>query len=461
MDSESPPSPSSLSPRSRDAAGKCCCDCRCSCFAWHRSVKRKFDQIAADGHLPRSSSDVVARVEVENECAALREALASQQQTIQELSMELDEERNAAASSASEAMSMILRLQKERAEALMEARQFKRIADEKMAHDQQQLVAMEDALYKRDQLIQSLHCEIHAYKHRLMSYGCEEAEIEADTEDIGVVDATDHRQNAEEQIASEPPSQFNSPRVFDYPPLRCRTNETPRSAVDVDKFAFGETPRERLQHLEHRIHRLERTPRHDQTDGGIFSRTRSFAEKTAVAVGQSPRRPRHSRRLSTDSFGIMETPRTIRIGSFKNLEHAASDWGDAMSDRIYTVDSVQGIKCNGCSGAETKVGAGIWDDCMNTPRDSWARGDPGEAEVQKLCMRLQALEADRESMRQAIISMSTDKAQLVLLKEIAQQLYQEMAPDKRPTAKKRFVIGSFSVTSVLKREPGNYKQQAG
>uniref|UniRef100_J3NDH5 Uncharacterized protein n=2 Tax=Oryza brachyantha TaxID=4533 RepID=J3NDH5_ORYBR len=40
----------------------------------------------------------------------------------------------------------------------------------------------------------------------------------------------------------------------------------------------------------------------------------------------------------------------------------------------------------------------------------------------------QALEADRETMRQAIVSMGADKAQVVLLKEIAQHLCKEVAP---------------------------------
>jgi hypothetical protein len=43
-------------------------------------------------------------------------------------------------------------------------------------------------------------------------------------------------------------------------------------------------------------------------------------------------------------------------------------------------------------------------------------------------MRLEALEADRESMRQALVAMRTEKAQLVLLREIAQQLAMDGAP---------------------------------
>ncbi|KAF2558030.1 hypothetical protein F2Q68_00017012 [Brassica cretica] len=44
-----------------------------------------------------------------------------------------------------------------------------------------------------------------------------------------------------------------------------------------------------------------------------------------------------------------------------------------------------------------------------------------EPDIEKLYTRLQALEADRESLRHTIVSMRTNKAQLVLLKEIAKE----------------------------------------
>ncbi|KAJ0972551.1 hypothetical protein J5N97_020510 [Dioscorea zingiberensis] len=54
-------------------------------------------------------------------------------------------------------------------------------------------------------------------------------------------------------------------------------------------------------------------------------------------------------------------------------------------------------------------------------RREFTGGGVGEEEgdMKKLYMRLQALKVDRESMRQAIISMRIENAQLVLLTEIA------------------------------------------
>ena len=97
-----------------------CCDfvCDYSLGACTRTVKRKFNE---EGNLmlllSRGSSDSssTARLLVENECAALLEDLSSQRKIVKDLHLELEEGRNPAASAANETMSMILRLQREKA----------------------------------------------------------------------------------------------------------------------------------------------------------------------------------------------------------------------------------------------------------------------------------------------------------------------------------------------------------
>ncbi|KAK9290979.1 hypothetical protein L1049_009161 [Liquidambar formosana] len=453
-----------------------CCNCGCSCSLnngyseeWIRSVKRKFNEFQEDVKqfvVPGIDYSSVARVQIENECEALREMVSSQQESIQDLYMELEEERNASSSAANEALSMILRLQREKAEIQMEARQFKRFAEEKMVHDQQELLALEDLLYKREQAIQSLTCEVQAYKHRMMSYGLTEAEAEGerggDSRNQGMVDD----------------NQFEF-HMYDYPPLKCNLNEThgppdvDNDATDVEKYAFGETPRarEHLKNLEYRICQMERSPSNNQLDGD-FPGAKNILEK--MIVGQSVSQPRHSRMLSTDSSGSFvaftketgpdfttESPRPG--GSFKKTEYFsqkedystlrkldnASEIGDEMSDRVYTIDSVHnGVPYNGVT--EPKAGVGIYEDYTTTPRESQCQADVADPDIKKLYMRLQALEADRESMRQAIISMRTDKAQLVLLREIAQHLCKEMSPERSMPVKKPSLFGSFSFVSMLK-----------
>lgn len=452
---------------------KCCnCGCRCSLStsssgSWLRSVKRKLDEFEENNRfaLPGFDYSSVARVEIENECVALREMVSSQQLSIQGLYMELEEERNASSSAASEAMSMILRLQREKAEIQMEARQFKRFAEEKMAHDQQEFLALEDLLYKREQAIQALTCEVQAYKHRMMSYGLTEAEAEAEAEGDRI--GQGHKGNIE--------AHFEFP-VYDYPPLKCNLNESQAPSVydndvtDIEKYAFGETPHARdLKNLEYRIYQLERSPSSNQLEGDSIPK--NILEK--VIVGHSPRRPKHLRQFSTGSssslLGLAKeegpdytTEPPVPTNSFKKMEFFShteensnlrkldngSEVGDDMSDRVYTVDSVhQGVPYSGFR--EAKASAGVYDDYGTTPRDS-NQGDTGDADIKKLYMRLQALEADRESMKQAIISIRTDKAQLVLLREIAQHLYKDMTPERKMPVKKSSFIGSFSFMTVFK-----------
>lgn len=230
-----------------------CCECECNCSitnrsfsgTWIRTVKRKldeYDEIEKKFVIPGLILPQTARIEMENECVALREMVGSQQETIQELSVELEEERNAASSAANEAMSMILRLQREKAESQMEFRQFKMFTEEKMAHNQQEIMALEDLLYKREETIQSLTCEVQMYKHRMLSYGLLESEVEDDGEKEKV------RYGRNDGVSEGIDERFEI-SLYDYPPLKCTINENQvytevdNEVVDVEKYAFGETPR--------------------------------------------------------------------------------------------------------------------------------------------------------------------------------------------------------------------------
>ncbi|KAL1815104.1 hypothetical protein DCAR_0519333 [Daucus carota subsp. sativus] len=432
-------------------------------------ARRKFHELEEEKGFPLSGLDIthVAKVEISNECVALREMVTKQQQSIMDLSIELEEERNAASTAANEAMSMILRLEREKAEIEMEARQFKRFAEEKMAHDDHEIAAMEDLLYKRDQTIQSLTCEVQAYKYRMMSYGI--SEEEADGEKEGDKEAGITRANSVETISD---FQCEIP-TYEYPPLKCKLNEnqasfeTDNDIVDVEKYAFGETPRSRdhLKDLENRINQLEQTPKQSQPDVDFFG-TKTVLEK--VIVGHSPRRSRHIRRFSTDStnsyfatvketasdgatvspeLGTAKRMDCIHSEEFSHLKKVenASEVEDDMSDRVYTIDSVHNVSYNDVTDPKAFIR-----NCEDyTPEESVNTADVADPEIKKLYLRLQALEADRESMSQALISMRTDKAQLVLLKEIAQQLCNDISPG-RGAAKKSSGKGGSSFMSICK-----------
>ncbi|KAL4200410.1 hypothetical protein AMTRI_Chr03g56370 [Amborella trichopoda] len=506
----------------RDSTKSCSCSSspNSSNTHWCRSVKRKLEETedgsrvanyASSNFSPENSS--VARIEIENELIALRETVSSQQQTIQELYEELEQERNACSVAAAETMSMILRLQGEKAKVRLEFDQYKRFAEERIAHDQQELQALEDLLYKKDQVVQSLNCEIQAYKHRMLSYGFEPSEIEAAKVDgscfpgqrdefspsrpYGRNRSMAEKWETYETYAPEESNRFGClsgiPSFYDYPPLRCNPNETqgPQDLdyndvnFDLDKYASDETPRTK-------IYQLERIPNTYYVDGESAS-TRNVHEK--VVIGNSPRRLGHLRRVSTDSSssfnglikesgpdympenaGILRQNGGFRREDLLNSEEGhssfrkvgnSSDFVDDSSPRIYTIDSGTQRSAEGNGKGfptletdqigipddgdpEPKSSLGICDDYAATPRGHLTRMDTGETDIKKLYTRLQALEADRESMRQALMSMRTDKAQLILLREIAQQLCKEITPENMVCAKKPSLMGSFSFMSVLK-----------
>lgn len=257
----------------------------------------------------------------------------------------------------------------------MELRQFKRFSEEKMEHDRQELLALEDLVYKREQTIQALTFEAQAFRHRMMSYGVsEEADVEKNVYD-----------------------DYDQCDDYDYPPLKCSLNENP----EVEKYTLTDS-----------------SPR-----GG--DNLRSLQR-------QSPKRHRHFRKVSTGSSSSLLG--TTNRDQRPDFSVDSPRFNGEMHDRIYTIDSVhQGDAEEKCKD----------DGEMNQP-------DLGDPDIVKLYARMQALEADRESMREAIVSMRTEKAQMVLLKEIAQHLSKEVVPERRLPIRKASIVGVFSFLSVFK-----------
>ncbi|GJN25321.1 hypothetical protein PR202_gb13136 [Eleusine coracana subsp. coracana] len=247
-----------------------------------------------------SMTTASARVGAGEEASALRESLASQRRAVAGLQAELEAEQAAAADAASEAMSMILRLQRDKSEAMMEARQYRRFAEERFAHDAAEADALRGALARRDAAIHALSARLRECQDRLLRLGM---------------------------------------------------------------------------------------PSQDEPD-----------DNPPVCVS-----PGHARAFSNDDYLYDDCDADEYHHLYAMTDRDAPDQDYEEVDRVYTVDAVHGVPSE----------AGPW------------ANEEESAEIQKLKARLQALEADRESMRQAIMSMGDEKAQVVLLREIAQQLCRE------------------------------------
>ncbi|XP_057536786.1 uncharacterized protein LOC130814665 [Amaranthus tricolor] len=104
----------------------------------------------------------------------LKETLHAQQELLQKLYNELDVERESSNVAADEALSMILRLQGEKAAMEMEASHYKRIAEEKMCYAQEALEIFQELIYQKEMQIASLEFQVQAYKFKLISMGCDD-----------------------------------------------------------------------------------------------------------------------------------------------------------------------------------------------------------------------------------------------------------------------------------------------
>lgn len=111
----------------------------------------------------------------------LEQALEEEHSARASLYLELEKERNAAASAADEAMAMILRLQEEKASVEMEARQYKRIIEEKTAYDAEEMNILKEILLRREREKYFLEKEVEVYR-QMTHLGNEQ--LEGDVQDM-------------------------------------------------------------------------------------------------------------------------------------------------------------------------------------------------------------------------------------------------------------------------------------
>lgn len=137
------------------------------------NLKEKYESSNARGAL--SLGDEI------NTIGVLEQALREEHAARVALYIELDKERNAAASAADEAMAMILRLQEEKASIEMQARQYQRVIEEKSAYDTEEMNILKEIVLRREREKHFLEKEVEAYR-QMMCSGKEQ--LEGDTQSI-------------------------------------------------------------------------------------------------------------------------------------------------------------------------------------------------------------------------------------------------------------------------------------
>ncbi|XP_047973693.1 probable myosin-binding protein 4 isoform X2 [Salvia hispanica] len=121
-------------------------------------------------------------IEGESVVNQLQRQIEHDHNCLNSLYKELDEERNAAAIAAEEAMAMITRLQEEKASLRMEALNYLRMMEEQATYDAQALENANDLLAQREKELQDLEYELESYRNNFLD-DPDEADIE-ETSDL-------------------------------------------------------------------------------------------------------------------------------------------------------------------------------------------------------------------------------------------------------------------------------------
>ncbi|KAK7388403.1 hypothetical protein VNO78_23219 [Psophocarpus tetragonolobus] len=155
----------------------------------------------------------------EGDVTAMKETLRAQQQLLQKLYAELDKEREASATAASEAMDMIVRLQGEKAAVKMEASHYKRVAEEKIGHAEATLEVFEELMYQKEMEITSLEFQVMAYRNKLLSLGSDFNASDFELAEVLLLSKHDDQNNGENDQASSMIRRLSS-----LPPIPLKNN---------------------------------------------------------------------------------------------------------------------------------------------------------------------------------------------------------------------------------------------
>ncbi|WVZ68629.1 hypothetical protein U9M48_017548 [Paspalum notatum var. saurae] len=109
---------------------------------------------------------IVSEMEGENNIDRLRRQIDLDRKSIHLLCRELEEERNASAIAASQALAMITKLQDEKAAMQMEASHYQRMMEEQAEYDSEALAKTNELLAEREQQIEELEVELENYRRQ-------------------------------------------------------------------------------------------------------------------------------------------------------------------------------------------------------------------------------------------------------------------------------------------------------
>lgn len=123
------------------------------------SLERNESNISIDG-------SIVSEIDGESELDRLKRQVEHDKKILVSLYKELEEERNASAIAANQAMAMITRLQEEKAAFHMEALQCVRMMEEQAEYDSEALQKANEMVMEKEKQIQDFEIELEVYRNQ-------------------------------------------------------------------------------------------------------------------------------------------------------------------------------------------------------------------------------------------------------------------------------------------------------
>lgn len=124
------------------------------------SLERNESGLSLDG-------SIVSEIEGESPVERLKRQVDHDRKLVSALYKELEEERNASAVAANQALAMITRLQEEKAALHMEALQYLRMMDEQSEYETEALQKANDLLAEKEKEIEYLEAKVEFYRKKL------------------------------------------------------------------------------------------------------------------------------------------------------------------------------------------------------------------------------------------------------------------------------------------------------
>lgn len=431
--------------------------------------------------ISRSKSDQIA----------MKETLRAQQQLLEKLYAELDEEREASATATSEALDMILRLQGEKAVVKMEASHYKRVAEEKIGHAEASLEAFEELMYQKEMLIVSLEFQVQAYRHKLMSLGCDLSTNEFEFQEDLLLNRSDKRNGENGGQSSTVRRLHSMPAIQFLSSLRAATRErSPSPVLDVIPKIIEEESTDKevaqsgldlsrkavecsggsgtldsylnqIKELNEQVKIISDCAEGEKSANLSSRRGRSYSVLSQASIDQvSQGESTHNGGVANDSpclhnvYDVYEVPQTSEkhekwnLDAENRLRKPDSEY-QGMVEKPVKLGAAEKRKSMFKVYSEIKT---PFPTLMMTGNDHKKEGMNevynSQAEFRKLNQRIERLEKERITAKQEITREGNDEEQLRLLKDIQSQLQSIQSEMRDLKSKKAAPKDNLSLASL-------------